>query len=306
LIPHAPLRLRKLAASVAVAVAVAGTLLAAPSAGATQPTPTPPAPIPYVALGSSFASGYGQTPYEPGLIGSTICGRSLNDYPQQISAALNLSLTDVTCGGATTDNILTTPQRGFIPPQVNAVTSTTRLVTITVGGNDVNYLLDLYRNSCANDPAAIDPSFRPFICTPVDATATQTALTLLRSKLVNVVQAVKARAPKARIILADYLTILPPTDQGCAALPLSSEQIAYSRTVANQLAADTFRTALQTRVEYMPLSLLSRGHDACSANPWVNPWSSTVLVGSQYHPNAAGIAAEADLLRAYLTFTRLK
>jgi lysophospholipase L1-like esterase len=288
-----------------VAVAAAAGIAVGATVGATGATaaPTPPS-IKYVALGSSFASGYGQTPYEGSLIGQT-CGRSLSDYPKQVSATLNLSLTDATCGGATTDNILTTPQYGFVPPQINAVSSDTRLVTITVGGNDVNYLLDLYRNSCANDPSAIPAVYQPFICTPVDAAATQAALKLLQQKLVNVVQAVRLAAPQARIILADYLTILPLSNRGCAALPLTSDQIAYSRNVANQLTADTIRTALQTRVEYLPLSLLSLGHDACSANPWVNPWSSSVLVGSQYHPNATGIAFEAQVISTYLKFTHL-
>lgn len=292
-------RTRKFATAVALAIGL--TTLATGAAHADNPPP-----INYVALGSSFASGYGQLPYEPGVIGTSICGRSLNDYPQQVAAALSLSLTDVTCGGATTDNILTTPQRGLVPPQINAVTSATQLVTITVGGNDVNYLLDLYRNSCANDPSAIDPSLRPLICTPVDAAATQAALTQLRTKLVNVVQAVRAQAPQARIILADYLTILPPTNRGCAALPLTAAQIAYSRNVANQLTAETIRTAVQTRVEYMPLSVLSLGHHACSADPWVAPWSSSVLVGSQYHPNAAGITFEATAISNYLRITHLR
>jgi hypothetical protein len=299
-------RLRKSARALVAGAAAAGIAVAAitgaPGASAAS---TPPV-INYVALGSSFASGFGQTPYEPGTIGTLICGRSLQDYPQQVSATLHLSLTDVTCGGATTANILDTPQQGFISPQINAVSIGTKLVTITVGGNDVNYLLDLYRNSCANDASAIDPSFQPFICTPLDPAATQTALTTLQQKLVNVVQAVKTKAPRARIILADYLTILPLANRGCAALPLTVDQIAYSRNVANQLAADTFRTALQTRVEYLPLSLLSLGHDACSANPWVNPWSSSVIVGSQYHPNAAGIAFEAKVISTYLKFTNLR
>jgi lysophospholipase L1-like esterase len=289
----------RLTAFVATAAASLTGLAVSAGAATVQPSPTN-----YVALGSSFASGYGQTPYEASLIGQT-CGRSLNDYAQQITTTLNLSLTDATCGGATTDNILTTAQYGFVPPQINAVTSDTRLVTITVGGNDVNYLLDLYRNSCANDPSAIPAAYQPLICTPVDTAATQAALKLVGQKLINVVQAVQAKAPNARIVLADYLTILPLTNKGCAALPLTSSQIAYSRNVINQLDAATVGAALRTHVEYLPLSLLSLGHDACSANPWVNPWSSTISTGAQYHPNATGIAFEARVIAAYLKLTHL-
>ncbi len=175
------------------ALASAAALLVGPAAASAAP-----GPINYVALGSSFASGYGQAPFEASTIGS-YCGRSLNDYPRQVSAALNLTLTDVTCGGATTDNILTVSQYGFIPPQINAVTSDTSLVTITAGGNDVNYLLDLDRNSCANDPSAIPAAYQPLVCTPLDTGATAAALKLLQQRLVNVVQAVQAlRSARSR------------------------------------------------------------------------------------------------------------
>jgi lysophospholipase L1-like esterase len=90
----------------------------------------------YVAIGSSYAAGFGIRPLEPG---SGACGRSEVDYPHLVAAKLRLQLDDVSCGGAVTANALDTPQ-GSTRPQIDAVTPQTRLVTLTIGGNDVNYV----------------------------------------------------------------------------------------------------------------------------------------------------------------------
>src|SRR5438094_8488355 len=81
----------------------------------------------YVALGSSIASGFGIS------VQSTSCGRSNRNYPNLIAARFKLKLVDVTCGAATIPNVLDKPQ-GTAPPQINALTRDTKLVTISVGG----------------------------------------------------------------------------------------------------------------------------------------------------------------------------
>ena len=65
----------------------------------------------YVAMGHSFASG----PMIPEVADAS-CLRSNNNYANFVARRLKLALTDVTCGGATTDNITSTPQ-GVHPPQ---------------------------------------------------------------------------------------------------------------------------------------------------------------------------------------------
>ena len=86
----------------------------------------------YVALGSSIASGYGIS------VQSTDCGRSNRNYPNLIAARYGLALTDVTCGAATIPNVVDTAQ-GSHPPQITSVTPDTKLITLTVGGNDIGY-----------------------------------------------------------------------------------------------------------------------------------------------------------------------
>ncbi len=94
----------------------------------------------YVALGSSFAAGIG---LGARLEGSPrACRRTANGYPQQLARLRELAITAVTCSGATTGHVLHVGQcrEGA---QVSAVNGETGLVTLTAGGNDVNYVGDL-------------------------------------------------------------------------------------------------------------------------------------------------------------------
>ena len=52
--------------------------------------------------------------------------------------ALHLHLIDASCGAAVIANVLDTPQ-GTNPPQLTFVTPATKLITIAVGGNDIDY-----------------------------------------------------------------------------------------------------------------------------------------------------------------------
>ena len=89
-------------------------------------TPTPPA------RGSCRAS-----PAAP-----PECGQSLANYPHLVAAALKLSLTDVSCSGAKTENF-TVAQFPDQPPQFDALWPSTEVVTVGMGGNDNNLFATL-------------------------------------------------------------------------------------------------------------------------------------------------------------------
>lgn len=99
-----------------------------------------PAPK-YVAMGDSFSSGEGNEPFENGTDTSTDkCHRSTKAYPRllQYDTSFDLGSTAfVACSGATTWNVLN-GQNGE-PPQVDALSSNTKVVTLTVGGNDIGF-----------------------------------------------------------------------------------------------------------------------------------------------------------------------
>jgi lysophospholipase L1-like esterase len=102
----------------------------------------------YVALGDSYTSG----PLIPTQVDLN-CVRSNRNYPSLARAAIGSSaFADVSCGGATTDDILN-PGSGTlgvaVPAQINAVTSSTALVTVGIGGNDIGFT-DII-TTCAQD-----------------------------------------------------------------------------------------------------------------------------------------------------------
>ena len=103
-----------------------------------SPTDAATGPLRYVALGDSYSAASGVLPPDPT---SPFCLRSTADYPHLIAARTGASLTDVTCGGAETKDF-TSGQYPGVAPQLDAVHRGTRLVTMTIGGNDNNTFID--------------------------------------------------------------------------------------------------------------------------------------------------------------------
>ncbi|RZQ61315.1 SGNH/GDSL hydrolase family protein [Amycolatopsis suaedae] len=261
-------------AAVTVATALIG--VPAPPAAAAQAT--------YVALGSSFAAGPGIPPPKPG--GPAACGRSANNYATLVAARFGLRLVDATCSGATTADILTRSQHGQ-GPQIDAVTASTDLVTVTIGGNDVNYVGSLFAYACQNTGA---PN-----CPDVDQDAMNTALAGVAGKIGDVIAAVHRKAPRARVLVVNYQTILPRTGPACEGVPLTPAQLRFERTVALRLAAATRLAAVSGRATLVDAAAASAAHDACAAQPWMERFT-TSPGRVPYHPNAAGMAAVADLV----------
>ena len=234
------------------------------------------------------------------------CGRSGRNYANLVAQRLGCDLVDVTSGGATVDDVLARRQPlltgGTVPPQLEALGPDADLVTVTVGGNDVDYLLTMLRCSHQADPEGTPVEARPFFGTPVDRAAVDVALAGLPAKLAGLVTAVRDRAPRARVVFVDYLTVVP--EPGTAAgLPMSDEHLRFCWDVGRRLAAATAEAAAGTGADLVEASTASRDHHAGSADPWVTGWEfGDVLAGGvvPYHPNAAGMRAVADLLVARL------
>ena len=135
--PRRTRRLRRLATGTGAAAAVfSAALTLVPATGAAA------ASVSYVALGDSYTSR-ARIPTQSSAAGG--CDRSNHNYPSDVAAdtALGLSLTDVSCSGATTANILNTTEDVSPgpdnPPQLNAVTSATQVVSLQVGGDDLGF-----------------------------------------------------------------------------------------------------------------------------------------------------------------------
>ncbi|MGX1668112.1 SGNH/GDSL hydrolase family protein [Streptomyces sp. NPDC055400] len=147
----------------------------------------------YVALGSSFAAGPGVG--QRAANSPALCARSDANYAQPVAHSREMSLTDVTCSGATTHDVLDGGQF-FQPAQVDAVRSTTRLVTVTIGGNDVSYLGNLVAWSCGNARDRVPLYWRPMVCSATPRTEVDDRLDRLPGQLDRIAQQVHRRAPR--------------------------------------------------------------------------------------------------------------
>lgn len=290
--------------AVALTACTLALLIGAPAAAA-PPTPPLKSGDRYVALGDSYASGSGVAP-----LVDAACLRSQKDYPALLAQQLGLSLTDVTCSAATIDHMVDTsqltPGNTLVPPQIDAVTTDTRLVTITAGGNDVNLFLDMVRYSCSNDPATVTNApnlpihLKILFCLPADPNASKQALAGVEAELVRLVEAVRRKAPAARIVLTDYVNVVPLTGAPCAQMPLTADQIAVVRQTQAQLSLAVERAANRTHATFVPAAVLGARHDACARAPWTNRFvfGDYAQIGvDAYHPNSRGNAAVADAIR---------
>lgn len=246
-----------------------------------------PAGARYVALGSSFAAGPGVEPQ----LGT--CGRSAENYANLVAGVLRLDLTDVSCNGATTDNILDTPQNGAAP-QIEAVNAATQLVTVTIGGNDIRYTASTF--ACSGKAA------RERCTANLDQAAINEVVRELPTKLTNTVNAIKARAPEATIVIVTYPRVFLPDAVSCDELQLSAEDTAYLAYLGTALESAFVSVAASENVLIADSYPGAAGHGPCqmpASQRWVN--GATVLEnGIRYHPTAAGHQEMARLVLAAL------
>jgi lysophospholipase L1-like esterase len=298
--PTAQRRLRGLGLIVSAIAAVA--LMVAPSAANVAAGPAAQAAglspgDKYVALGSSYASGPGlATLYDLGCLRSTV------NYAHQVAAQLQLVLVDVTCSLATTANITTTSQTagGVVrPPQIEAVTPDTDLVTVTVGGNDVDYASSLIKYGC-DDTTDVPPAgawtfFCMFLPEPNRAAMLQ-KLDALPQSLRDMLARIRERAPEARILLVTYERVIPPEGKTCPAIALSPEHASFEQKVGWGLQR-AFRQARRgSDAELLDLYRPSTPHTPCAGiDPWISGWEwGPFPTGTiAFHPTPSGMTAAA-------------
>jgi lysophospholipase L1-like esterase len=212
---------------------------------------------------------------------STNCGRSSRNYPKLIAARFKLKLVDVTCGAATIPNVLDTPQ-GAAPPQINAVTRDTKLVTISVGGNDITY------NGTA--VACGDPTN---VCTApagLDASVAST-----RAALATLIERVKAAAPKATIVFVTYPREVP-ADKNCPALSYTDGEAAIVRSLGANLESLFVEVVEPTGVVFVDPYVAKGDHTGCA--PAAERWTAGHVPddGFAYHPTVLGHEVMAAML----------
>ncbi len=195
----------------------------------------------YVALGDSYSAGYGLS--DPTRLPTGACGQSARDYPHRIASRFGLALTDVTCAGATSRDVVSGFQFRGVPPQIRSLSERTRLVTLTIGGNDA----DLFGTAAS----CLALSSRGPVFSGRDAPSCRSTLVQdgedqlgirIRSRvalgIAETLAAVRAAAPNAVVVFLGYPAIFPDAEHtpkgGCfrSALDLG--------TLTGSFPSDTF------------------------------------------------------------------
>ena len=262
----------------------------------------------YVALGDSYTSG----PAIPTQLSPTTspsapsaCLRSSENYPSLTARSLGLTLDDVSCGGATTAD-LTGQQASGIPAQISALTPSTSLITVGIGGNDLGFT-SIVANCAAYTPwgpTRVGPSCRSHY-TSGGVDRMLAAVRHVGAKVEAVLDDVRDRAPHAEVFVVGYPDLVPPTGSGCwPSLPFSARDLAYLRGVATDLDTTLAADASRAGDHYVDMAVPSQTHTACASDEsrWVEPILPSR--GSYpLHPDATGMAGMARVLETAIRST---
>lgn len=219
-------------------------------------------PTGYVALGDSYAAGVGA----PAYLDAT-CLRSTGGYPSLLAAADSLSpFTFNACSGATTADLLAN--------QLTGLDKTTKVVTVTIGGNDLGFSSGL--GTCMQGTDAD--------CATVVAAAETFARQTLPGRLDTVYAAVKKAAPRAAVVVTGYAHFFETSATDCAAVPPASltKRVALNEAV-DVLDATIKQRATRAGARFADVRGAFASHGLCGDDPWLHGLDATA-----FHPNADG------------------
>lgn len=263
----------------------------------------------YVAMGDSYSSGEGvpdfmapsdtdgchRSPnaYAMGLNGAPGTRFSLQPYPQP--AANTPTTTFVACSGATTDNVIN-GQNGE-PPQLDALSASTDVVTLTIGGNDVGFVP--YAKKCVLSDCD-EQNYEDMLGKITND---------LPGKLDTLFGKIKEKvSAHTRALVIGYPLIMPaggmPTTWPDCGYMSDSEKNAVRDVITslNQVLHDAVSNA-GSPFEYVDPNYAAspfKGHELCNAGNYFNGVVGPPNEGYSFHPNAFGQDAYRKVIETYL------
>lgn len=248
----------------------------------------------YVALGDSFSSGEGV----PGDDGTFIsdgrqpynCHRSPKAYPQLVAGR------GVNTGPTSFDACSSAVITGLENNQLGSLGTNTKLVTLTIGGNDA-YFADVLSTCVATGGSTV--GFGPS-CASIWGGETTKAMDRLKSSLPKLYSKIRQRAGYgARILVLEYPQIFPAISKPrCAEMnPTDVYWLHQSIKRVNEIVEDS---TISAQVEFVSLGTRFRDHDVCGLT---GSLFNNIDLGNlkySFHPNEHGQAAMADAVAEYL------
>lgn len=245
----------------AIGVAVPALGLAAAITGPGIPAQAASA-VHYVALGDSYSSGVGAGDT------SGSCSQSPNAYPALWAAANSpASFTFAACSGATTSDVINS--------QLSSLSTSTTLVSITIGGNDVGFASIM--ETCVLESTSS--------CESAVSTGENYANNTLPGELDTMLADIRSHAPNAKIVVLDYPDFYDLSVSLCIGLSSADHQALDTGIndldgVIQTAASDNGDTFADVRSQFA-------GHELCDGAGWMN--SVDIFdIDSSYHPTATG------------------
>jgi lysophospholipase L1-like esterase len=245
----------------------------------------------YVALGDSYSAGQGEPPFEDGTdTPGNSCHRSVHAYPAQYANSPGGKAFDYksyACSGATTDDFFHGGRAGDTPDgQIARVPGLTKMVTLTVGGNDLGFV-EVMR-ACTTHDCTTDPEWSN-LSQRIDE---------LAPKLYAVYDGLYEQAPGARIFVLGYPIFLTNVDQVTYCnddIGLSAREKDWINGHLAHLNQVIKGQAEAARAMYVDVQNAFQGHEVCTLEPWSKGWDRDHWAWS-YHPKPRGHQALAEAL----------
>jgi lysophospholipase L1-like esterase len=245
----------------AIGAAALTTALAAALIGTGIPAKAATA-VNYVALGDSYASGVG-TGSESGS-----CGQSSQAYPALWAAANSpASFTFAACSGATTSDVISS--------QLSSLSSSTTLVSLTIGGNDVGF--SSIMETCVLESTSS--------CESAVSAAESYANNTLPGQLDTLLSDIHSDAPNAKIVVLDYPDFYDLSAPICIGLSSADHQALDAGI--NDLDGVIETAADSNNATFADVRSQFSGHELCDGSGWLH--SVDILdIDESYHPTATG------------------
>jgi lysophospholipase L1-like esterase len=246
---------------------LAGAAVATVALTCTVVLPAAAAGVNYVALGDSYASGVGTDDY---ISDGTSCDRSEEGYAGLWASSHGAASFDLAaCSGATTSDV--------ISGQLGGLSTSTTLVTVTIGGNDAGFTSVMENCILESDSG----------CASKIATAENTVRTVLPARLDTVYTDIRSRAPNASVVVLGYPRFYQVP--GSCVVGLSN-----TKRTDIDAGSDVLDTTISGEVakfsgfRFADVRTAFSAHEICSSGTaWIHSVDFTHITDS-YHPTAAG------------------
>jgi len=256
----------KQARRIGILAVLAAVLVPAASAAASQ----------YVALGDSYSSGVGtRTFYEE----SGSCKRSPKAYGPLVAAAKGYTLSFQACSGAKTTDVNAN--------QLGTLSSSTALVTITIGGNDAGF-----------SNVIINCALYYFTCGSAISEANSFIANKLPALLEATYKKIREKASTAKVVVLGYPKLFTKEGATCNVNFLTSSNEKKLNETAEKLDAVIRGRAEASGYTFINPTAPFEAHEVCSSSEWLNGQSNPLE--ESYHPNVNGQAEFTTLVEGVL------